>query len=64
MKAMGDKAPIIQKSLGTGILPIVLGNLAIEILYPETMKEFDDMTYDLLENIALQGYVLVRNGVK
>ena len=64
MKAMGDKAPIIQKSLGTGILPIVLGNLAIEILYPETMKEFDDMTYDLMEYITLQGYVLVRNGVK
>jgi hypothetical protein len=37
MKAMGDKAPIIQKSLGTGILPIVLGNLAVEILFPESM---------------------------
>lgn len=64
MKAMGDKAPIIQKSLGTGILPIVLGNLAVEILFPESMQELNDMTLDFLGDVAVEGYVLVRDGVK
>lgn len=41
-----------------GFLPLVLGNIALDMIAPE----ITDLTIDLLEYLAVNGYVLVRKG--
>lgn len=55
---MTENSPVIEKSLGTGFLPILLGNIALEVVAPEITT----FVGDLLEYMAVEGYVLVRNG--
>ena len=43
MKAMSENSPVIEKSLGTGFLPLLMGNIALEVFAPEVSMYVDDL---------------------
>ena len=56
IEAMQNKAPLIQKSLGVGMIPLFLGN----VLMDEVL--LDGQVSEMLQFFIEQGYALVRQG--